>query len=37
VTGRKYLQNAIRPSAVSKKNWLFIGHPEAGWRLARIA
>lgn len=27
-------ENAIRPSAVGKKNWLFIGHPEAGWRAA---
>jgi transposase len=27
-------ENAIRPSAVGKKNWLFIGHPEAGWRSA---
>lgn len=29
-------ENAIRPSAVGKKNWLFIGHPEAGWRSAII-
>ena len=29
-------ENAIRPSAVGKKNWLFIGHPEAGWRNAVI-
>ena len=29
-------ENAIRPSAVGKKNWLFIGHPEAGWRSAAI-
>jgi transposase len=28
------LENAIRPSAVGKKNWLFIGHPEAGQRTA---
>ncbi|GAA5484314.1 IS66 family transposase ISVsp3 [Haloferula sargassicola] len=27
-------ENDIRPSAVSKKNWLFIGHPEAGRRSA---
>ncbi len=27
-------ENAIRPSAVGKKNWLFIGHPQAGWRSA---
>ncbi len=25
-------ENDIRPSAVGKKNWLFIGHPEAGRR-----
>jgi len=24
------VENAIRPSAVGKKNWLFIGHPSAG-------
>lgn len=29
-------ENAIRPSAVGKKNYLFIGHPEAGWRSAVI-
>ena len=23
-------ENAIRPSAVGKKNWLFIGHPDLG-------
>jgi transposase len=28
------LENAIRPTAIGKKNWLFIGHPEAGWRAA---
>jgi transposase len=27
-------ENAIRPSAVGKKNWLFIGRPQAGWRSA---
>ena len=27
-------ENAIRPSAIGKKNWLFIGHPDAGWRSA---
>ena len=30
------VENAIRPSAVGKKNWLFIGHPEAGQRSAII-
>jgi hypothetical protein len=29
------VENAIRPTAVGK-NWLFIGHPEAGWRSAVI-
>jgi transposase len=28
------IENGIRPSALGKKNWLFIGHPEAGWRSA---
>ena len=28
------IENAIRPSAVGKKNWLFIGHPLAGDRAA---
>ena len=28
--------NAIRPTAVGKKNFLFIGHPEAGQRSAGI-
>jgi len=30
------IENAIRPSALGKKNWLFIGHPEAGDRSAVI-
>ena len=30
------LENAIRPSAIGKKNWLFIGHPVAGQRSAII-
>lgn len=29
-------ENALRPSCVGKKNYLFIGHPEAGWRSAVI-
>lgn len=29
-------ENAIRPTAVGKKNWLFIGHPNAGGRAAKI-
>ena len=28
------VENAIRPTAVGKKNWLFIGADEAGWRSA---
>lgn len=28
------VENAVRPTAVGKKNWLFIGHPEAGERSA---
>ena len=28
------VENAIRPSAIGKKNWLFIGHPDAGDRAA---
>ena len=30
------VENAIRPTCVGKKRWLFIGHPEAGWRSAVI-
>ena len=30
------VENAIRPSAVGRKRWLFIGHPQAGWRSAVI-
>ncbi len=30
------LKNAIRPSAIGKKNFLFIGHPDAGDRSAII-
>ena len=28
------VENAVRPTAIGKKNWLFIGHPEAGERSA---
>ncbi len=28
------VENAIRPSALGKRNWLFIGHPQAGGRSA---
>jgi hypothetical protein len=24
------VENAIRPCAVGRRNWLFVGHPEAG-------
>jgi hypothetical protein len=30
------VENDVRQSAVGKKRWLFIGHPEAGWRSAVI-
>ncbi|MGC9943405.1 MAG: IS66 family transposase [Verrucomicrobiota bacterium] len=30
------IENAIRPSALGKKNWLFVGNPEAGERSAII-
>lgn len=30
------VENAIRPTAVGKKNFLFIGHPDAGQRTAII-
>jgi transposase len=30
------VENAIRPTAVGRKRWLFIGHPDAGWRSAVI-
>ncbi len=30
------VENAIRPSAIGKKNWLFVGHPKAGDRPAVI-
>src|SRR5208282_727731 len=29
-------ENSIRPSAVGKRNWLFVGHPDAGERSAVI-
>lgn len=28
------VENAIRPSCIGKKNWLFVGHPDAGQRSA---
>lgn len=30
------VENAIRPAALGRKNWLFIGDKEAGWRSAVI-
>jgi hypothetical protein len=30
------VENAIRPSCVGKRNLLFIGHPDVGWRSAVI-
>jgi len=31
-----WVENAIRPSALGKKNFLFVGHPDAGQRSAII-
>lgn len=28
------VENAIRPTAIGKKNWMFVGHPDAGQRAA---
>jgi transposase len=30
------VENDIRPAAVGRKRWLFIGHPGAGWRSAVV-
>jgi transposase len=30
------IENSIRPAAVGRKRWLFLGHPDAGWRSAVI-
>lgn len=30
------VENEVRPTAVGRKRWLFIGHPNAGWRSAVI-
>jgi transposase len=32
----KLVENDIRPTAVGCRRWLFIGHPQAGWRSAVI-
>jgi transposase len=29
-------ENALRPSCLGKRNWLFLGHPDAGWRSAHF-
>lgn len=29
-------KRGIRPTAIGRKNWLFLGHPTAGWRTAVI-
>ena len=31
-----FVENDVRPSAVGRKRWLFIGQPDAGWRSAVI-
>jgi hypothetical protein len=30
------VENDVRPAVVGRKRWLFIGHPDAGWRSAVI-
>jgi len=30
------VENDVRPAAIGRKRWLFIGHPKAGWRSAVI-
>lgn len=30
------IENEVRPLAVGRRRWLFIGHPDAGWRSAVI-
>ena len=30
------VENDVRPSVIGRKRWLFIGHPDAGWRSAVI-
>lgn len=34
VIAGQLVENAVRPTAVGKKNWLFVGHPDAGQRSA---
>ncbi|MBN1570690.1 MAG: IS66 family transposase [Acidobacteria bacterium] len=33
-TDNNLVENSIRPTAVGRRRWLFIGHPDAGWRSA---
>ena len=35
-SGQALIENAIRPTAIGKKNWLFIGDAAAGQRSALI-
>ena len=35
-TDANLVENSSRPSALGKRNWLFIGHPEAGERSVMI-
>jgi len=30
------MENDVRPSAIGKRRWLFLGHPNAGWRSAVV-
>ena len=30
------VERGIRPTKLGAKNWLFIGHPDAGWRSAVV-
>ena len=30
------IENLIRGPAVGRRRWLFLGHPQAGWRSAAI-
>jgi hypothetical protein len=32
----KLVENSVRVPAVGRRRWLFIGHPDAGWRSAVI-
>jgi transposase len=30
------VENDVRPSAIGRRRWLFLGHPDAGWRSAVV-